>query len=86
MWIFAEDFEGCKKSGFSIELKNHVRIMDSYNLEINDYILPFTTPEQAQAAYEKIKGMLKPPLIPAHFTAGCRYEAPTPKLPYPHGT
>lgn len=71
-WIFAEDFEGIAEEATlcinlahasSIERENSSVFIICWPMVNSDFgksiiNLPFTTPEQAQAAYEKIKGML----------------------------
>lgn len=61
-WIFAEDFEGMAKpeaEGVNLNFAGKIEVA-SYSLFIGKHCWDFTTPEQAKAAYEKIKGMLKP--------------------------
>lgn len=86
-WIFAEDFEGCD----NLERGANLDKLTSITLGMNNEVLfdgvgirgfHFTTPEQAKAAYEKIKGMLKPPLTMQQVYA---YEPVSKKIPFPAG-
>lgn len=63
-WIFAEDFEGCNGTSLINLRAIPIIIKSDYLIEntiyFGEYRWSFDTSEQAQAAYEKIKGMLKP--------------------------
>jgi hypothetical protein len=64
MWIFSEDFEGLIAEGIAINIGAH-NIMQLEGARITfgciggGAAVGFKTPEQAQAAYDKIKAMLK---------------------------
>jgi len=62
-WIFAEDFEGCESDAcINLTLASRLELHPVVKqIGFSDRMhWNFTTPEQAKAAYEKIKGMLKP--------------------------
>lgn len=61
-WIFAEDFEGVKGESMAVNIAiaSYICVYgDCINFASTGTSWDFTTPEQAKAAYEKIKGMLK---------------------------
>jgi len=93
-WIFAEDFEGITEATEAVNLRrinlfylvnNRIAFHDGAGEEAEDTEVStfyFNAPEQAQAAYEKIKGMLKPPLTMQQVYA---YEPVSKKITFPAG-